>query len=81
MTGVGTDLNQIHPLKPREITKKKVWEISEPDQSFIILEFLKQISIQTCWKQIGFLKSKKTQNKTPSDSLRLSPSVKIQGAD
>ena len=46
-----------------EIRKITFWEILESDQSFVTVEFLKQFSIQTFWKQRIPLESKKSHKK------------------
>ena len=80
INGVVPCLNQTHPSKPREIKKKRLWEILKPDQSVAITEFLKKISIQKFWRKTPLLKSKKTYKQMFSDILEASPSVKSQGA-
>ena len=62
--GVGTCLNPTHPSKPREIKKKRFWEIFEPDRSVVIIEFLKKMSIYTFWKRTCLSKSQITWKKT-----------------
>ena len=58
--GVGSCLNQTHPLKPRNTKENRFWRILESDHSVVSIEFLKKISIPMFWKKTSLLKSKKT---------------------